>query len=386
MLDVQTSEMGGTLPLPESDSFLFKRVGSLTGLVDWWRRRWQQDPSDHVAAEVVRVIQDNPDLQRPFLRGEEIRQHQKVLEQIMTPVFPLALSERLVAAVIPFTFDVILATRAFEDLFSEACPDPDFAPEQAKAMGLRNLFAYNEIMRTCYGISVLQGVTELLWSRDEGGLRKYYQLLLDKTFMEIEVEGSLPDVCIKSWECMDEDVRGLDSWLSRIDPGLFTFKGFAILEASDITAQESLARLKRLLAGRSSLISEECFTNIQTELANLLLVPKLHLGMGVISSEEVVMFKPRLPSRVKTGPGQRPDLSAFGDDQCHLQATYRTTTSHHHSRPVGSREPPSRGTGAHSAWISEPCSWFLSSKMAQVVGSRRVFLTDAELSERSLAA
>ncbi len=300
MLDIQTSEMGGgSVPLPESASFLFRRVGSLEGLVDWWRGRWQQDPSDPVAAEVVRMIQENPELQRPFHSGQEVRHLQKLLEQVLTPVFPLALSERMVAAVVPFSFDVILATRAFEDLFQVASPDPEFATEKAQAMGLRNLFAYNEIMQSCYGLSVLRGVTELLWSRDEGGLRKYYQLQVDKTFMEIEVDGHLPDVCIKSWECLDEDVCGLDTWLSRIDPNLFTFKGFAIVEATDITAQESLARLKRLLAGRSSLIDEGCFLKIQTELSNLLQVPKLHLGFGLVSSEEVVMFNPgfRLDSR-----------------------------------------------------------------------------------------
>lgn len=292
MLDIQTSEMGAGLSLPESDRFLFKRVGSLAGLVDWWRSRWQLDPADTVAAEMVRVIQSHPELLQPFTAAEEIHHLERVLEQVLTPVFPLALEERLVAAVVPFSFDVIVATQAFEELFLAANPDPDFAPQRAKSLGLRNLFAYNEIMRSCYGLSVLRGVTDMLWTREEGGLRKYYQLQVDKSFMEIEVDGELPDVCIKSWECMDEDVCGLESWLARIDPSLFTFKGFAILEATDITAQESLARLKRLLAGRSSMIDAGCFMKIQGELSNLLQVPRLHLGFGVIGSEEVVMFNP----------------------------------------------------------------------------------------------
>ena len=93
------------------------------------------------------------------------------------------------------------------------------------------------------------------------GMKRYYKLRYDRRFIDLHLKGALPAiqncaVCLNTFRILD-----LEHQLKTMPLELFSAEGFGVWIAEDVTVQESLDAMKKIL-----LRQESCDTSIINEL------------------------------------------------------------------------------------------------------------------------
>lgn len=297
-LSLENSELLDAIPIPSAEHFVFNRCGSLEGLIDFWDRRLAENPLDKTAAEIMAAVAGSPRLRDPFHQVDEIESYRTIVGRMMEAVIPSGLHQRALAAVLPFSLEPIFCTPSFAEMLSRD-RRPDDSPG---VLAARNLGAYGLVLKEIYGISSFSFSEDFVWRlSDESGLDTFQRISVDRRFLRVSCRHRPPEVCRKSFDAVSEDLSELSRWLERIDPSLFEFSGFALLEARDVTEQESVSQLKNLLLDRDVLLDEQKFEKVRRQLANLVRMPGLHLGVGVVEPDQVTMFNPGFDEAAGTG-------------------------------------------------------------------------------------
>ena len=80
-----------------------------------------------------------------------------------------------------------------------------------------------------------------------------------------------------------------------LPPERFTFCGFTVLNAVEVTDQEVLSLLKRDLIEKESMVSNTRFQGLQEKLRTLFRKPDLVFGLASIRDEHVFMLNSGSP-------------------------------------------------------------------------------------------
>ena len=117
-------------------------------------------------------------------------------------------------------------------------------------------------MEKFYGVKLNASADLVYPVTDAGtGMKRYYRLRYDRRFIDLHLKGKLPNihdcgVCLNTFRILD-----LEKQLKMMPPSLFSAEGFGVWIAEDVTTQESLDEIKKVL-----LRQEGCDTGIVNEL------------------------------------------------------------------------------------------------------------------------
>ena len=140
-----------------------------------------------------------------------------------------------------------------------------FCPETATGQSLKQAqcaLIYEHALEKFYGIK-LNTNTDIVYpvTDETTGMKRFYKLRYDRRFIDLHLNGKLPDiqdcaVCMNTFRILD-----LEKQLKTMPPSLFSAEGFGVWIAEDVTTQESLDAIKKVL-----LRQESCDTSIIDEL------------------------------------------------------------------------------------------------------------------------
>ena len=163
----------------------------------------------------------------------------------------------------PYQFSIFNDSASFRDLFVS---DEQFRlPDNATTELLQQVqcaLIYEHIMEKFYGVK-LNASADLVYPVTDAdtGMKRYYRLRYDRRFIDLHLKGKLPNiqdcgVCLNTFRILD-----LEKQLKMMPPSLFSAEGFGVWIAEDVTSQESLDEIKKVL-----LRQEGCDTGIVNEL------------------------------------------------------------------------------------------------------------------------
>ncbi len=272
---------GGDLP--------FRSVFSLEPLLDFWRNLAETGESP-VRRELGQAILERVE-KVPALRGDiedlsVIEDNKALVELMLTGVLPLALGDReYAAAVVPFRMIPAFTTRAADEirLFEPGIFEQrlDLPPEMLTAG--KAILAYNVALSWLYGVEADIDYPMVMTIHDEDtGLERHLQLSLDPRFVRVQSTGSLPKLSPEDISTLISDPSDLALWMEKLPPDSFQFAGATLVQATDVTHQESLSRLKNDLLDPAGLTSDEGLDRVRSRVRNLLGKPTLELGLIAI--------------------------------------------------------------------------------------------------------
>ena len=251
------------------------------------------------ACRLLDLVDRVPTLLHPMDHSEQREEHRKEIVELMTIVFPSA-SQDLVyrAAMVPFVFDIAYATPPFSRHLLPALRD------SAELGGLRInldhetvtngriLRAYLIIARRLYGMQVNFDYPLIFTAPDTTlGLDRYFQMEFDPKFVEIVTSGAVPRLSSDDKADLRRNLTDIEKWKTLLPPDRFSFEGFSIATATDVTNQTVISRLKRLLVERGSIVSDRIFKRIQELLRTLLQAPDINAGIAAIEGESIYLLR-----------------------------------------------------------------------------------------------
>jgi hypothetical protein len=282
-------------------SFPFAYELSLAPLL----RFWQQAPTEArsvkgaLAAVVHEALQQTPALHQPATDVAVMAQHQELVDVLMTVAFPPALWEQTyAAALLPFHLQSFYATPSFQNLLvgKNGVLRGRVNADEQTVYHVRILHAYAFILQQVYGIELGFEYPLILTVTDpETGLDRHFRLNFDGRFLEVKPVGEPPLLSEVTHRRLMANLADPQVLMELLPPERFTFCGFTVLNAVEVTDQEVLSLLKRDLIEKESMVSNTRFQGLQEKLRTLFRKPDLVFGLASIRDEHVFMLNSGSP-------------------------------------------------------------------------------------------
>jgi hypothetical protein len=197
-----------------------------------------------------------PALLEPITEPALLDEHRDLLDLLGTTLFPVVSEEQknIYTLSVPYQFSIFSDSPSFRHLFVKN--DNFLLPEDATnelLMQAQCSLIYGHAMEKFYGVQLNAGTDLVYTITDPGtGMKRYYKLRYDRRFIDLHAKGKLPDihdcaVCLNTFRILD-----LEKQLKTMPPSLFSAEGFGVWIAEDVTTQESLEAIKKVLLRQES--------------------------------------------------------------------------------------------------------------------------------------
>lgn len=215
---------------------------------------------------------------------ESLNENQDVLELLGSTLFPIASEQdkNIFTMAVPYQFAIFNYSAPFSKLFINESEDHFLLPANATSDYIRNALCnliYDHIVEKFYGIK-LNNNHDLVYPvvNKATGMTRYYKLRYDRRFIDIHLLGELPlikdcAVCLNTFRIMDMDIQ-----LKKMPLELFAAEGFGVWIAEDITIQESLDSLKKVLL-RQEGCDTRSFDDLKTSIHSLVGLNEIEVGL-----------------------------------------------------------------------------------------------------------
>ena len=282
---------GAEIQMSENlNNFPFKTSLSFLPVIKHWEEKAKSGNKydKKIAKDVLKAISDKEVFRSEEIDPAEIYEYQDEIRLLLSDVFPASFDdEKLTAAIVPFTLLPIYATRLFWD--SVKIDDETF--QTTTGMDFRQMIAFQtiaacvEILNEHYNTSQEFHKPMVFTVEDpDTGLKNHYKLDISTRYCNIKTHGKLKKLDAKAVQCLFDKFYDIDNWLENLPPENFEFSGFAVINMTEITMQESVSLLTRDLLEPDAIVSNNSLEDIQAKLRNLLRVPELKIGVGAFDT------------------------------------------------------------------------------------------------------
>jgi GAF domain-containing protein len=267
---------------------------TLAPLVAFWQTKMgHKSGLGGQLAELVRErIRQAPELCRTIQDPSVIEAHRELVDTLLAAVFaPAFRDQEYGAALLPFRMQSFFTT----PLFGRVLASRDGGLEgrvnanPETVTMVRLLHAYALILLRLYGIELRVEYPIVFTASDpETRLDRHFKVLFDRTFLEVEAVGELPELTDETRRRLQSQLMNPDELMALLPPDRFLIRGFTVLRAVDVTHQEVLSSIERDLIDKESIVSAARFSDLQDKLRTLLRRPALQLSLAAIDGDRVL--------------------------------------------------------------------------------------------------
>ncbi len=240
-----------------------------------------------VYQNLLQKVKQHPELLAPIENDEILTRHRGLIEEMMTTIFPVTVSDQqdLFAVTVPFTYKTIYASQLFSATFLGGTGDTIIMPDTNTEKNLNEekmLSAYQMVLGKIYNVNV-EGVVQSVhpYKCPFTHLDKYMELELDVRFIEVNVNGELPELpneCNREC-CSVADIATMKELRQKVPLSLFSFDGFVIVRVREVTEREVINQVKNILLSLHTFDDTDKFKQLQQEIQNLVGVPGIHIAL-----------------------------------------------------------------------------------------------------------
>jgi hypothetical protein len=184
---------------------------------------------------------------------QALNDHDELLELLSTVIFPVVSDEEKnnFTFSAPYQFDIFSYSDSFRKLFIDNEESQLKLPEEISEDELKQIqcgMIYDHVLEKFYGIKLNES-PELIYpvTDPKSGMTRYFRMHYDRRFIDVHAVGQLPQiqdcaVCLNTFRILD-----LEHQLKTMPLDLFKAEGFAVWVAEDVTIDESLDRIKKII-------------------------------------------------------------------------------------------------------------------------------------------
>ena len=255
-------------PPGTKDTFDFDSKVSFLPFINYLKEKsaGNSDTRSRFYNYLVEKFESEPALLKPLIDSSLLSKHADLLELVGTSLFPVVTDpeKNIFTFAVPYQFSIFSDSSPFRKLFVND-EDHFVLPDDATAQDLRQIHSsliYDHALEKFYGVK-LNANTDMTYPVIDKatGMRRYFKLRYDRRFIDLHLKGELPPiqdcaVCLNTFRILD-----LDQQLKKMPLDLFSAEGFGVWVAEDVTVEESLEAIKKILLSTAS-----CDTTIINDL------------------------------------------------------------------------------------------------------------------------
>lgn len=250
-----------------------------------------EDIDSDISREYIRkmldYISDYPELSEGFQKLELLQKFREPIKVLLDDLFPTILTNNEIkAASVPFHNILFNKSRRFKQILKNAGEDFE--------LGLRNMdedllyiFACIQILRRFYDYNI--DISRPLYYDipDNNGIRKHYRIAMNADFVDIYPKDNAPKLTPKDVDLLIQNVDDIELWREKIPPHSYVFKGFTIVNLTDVTIDDAISELKTTLLYEEINEVEE-LQKLQDIFRSIYKISDLKVGFTVFNQRDMV--------------------------------------------------------------------------------------------------
>lgn len=208
---------------------------------------------------ILKYVSSFPKLTEGIEDFNELRKYQDAIKILLDDLFPTVLTDNEIkAASIPFHNTIFNASGRFSAIMKDAGKDFD--------LEVRNLNEDQYYIYACiiilneyynYGIDFSRPLYYDIPDKDD--IVRHYRIAMNADFIEIIPTERSIDITRKDLELLIQNYHDIALWKEKFPPKSWIFKGFTIINLTDVTVDDEISNLKTTLLNKEIGSEEELF-------------------------------------------------------------------------------------------------------------------------------
>ncbi|GJM36509.1 MAG: hypothetical protein DHS20C18_55100 [Saprospiraceae bacterium] len=243
------------------------------------------DPAEQFLAEtILNKLEETPFFREPIEDRSLLEQHKELLQLIMLMVISPAVRETQLSKIsAPFEMTPIYLTPALKKLWEENTVNFVSTTSDDFLNCTIVLRACSMILNKFYGQNINIDYPILLtFDNEKTGMRQFFKTGFNTDFLDIKAVKPLKPLSQEKINELLSNVYDKELWLRYLEPDRFEFHGFFLGNLIDITAEESLSRIKHLLLEKDAVMSQASLRRLESFMRIYFNMPELRLGLTAI--------------------------------------------------------------------------------------------------------
>ncbi len=279
---------------PKLKEIPFKRTLSFRPVIELWEKRIAaKDPRYYFAKDKIEEIKKIDWFVNDIDDYSPYKKYKDEIDLLMSAIYsPAEWDTSLKASLVPFDFIPVYKTELFDNKigFTENVFKKVDVQDPEASKFWRTIKGYFYILHRCYNVELNIDYSMVFNISDpKTNLDRFYQFEFDGQFLQIKVNGELPELTEQQVGELLNSSKCLEKWFEYLPPEKFEFFGFSTVTAIDVTNQEVLSHLKYDLLERESIISPEKFKELEHKLRSFFKKPNLKLGLAALHDNKDIL-------------------------------------------------------------------------------------------------
>ena len=237
--------------------------------------------------EMLDYISDYPELSEGFDDVKLLKKYREPIKILLDDLFPSILSNNEIkAASVPFHDILFNKSRRLKQILKNAGEDFELAFRSADE-DMVYIFACIQLLKHYYGFNIDLSRPMYFDIPDENGIKRHYRIAMNADFVDIIKKDDAPEITEKDVDLLVQNVDNLDLWKEKIPPHSYIFKGFTIVNLTDVTIDDAISELKTTLLFEEVNEAEE-LEKLQEIFRSIYKIPDLRVGFTVFNRRDMV--------------------------------------------------------------------------------------------------
>lgn len=252
-----------------------KEIGNIENEIS---REYLEKVLDHVS--------QFPKLREGFEDPKLLEKYKEPIQILLDDLFPSILTNNEIkAASVPFHNIIFNSSRRLKQILKSAGEDFE--------LKMRNVSQDNIYIFACIQILKSHGykvdISRPLYYDipDEEGIKKHYRLALNADFVDINPTDDAPEITQEDVDLLLQNVDKVKLWKEKIPPRSYVFKGFTIVNLTDVTIDDAISELKTTLLFEEVNEAEE-LRKLEDIFRSIYKISDLRVGFTVFNRRDMI--------------------------------------------------------------------------------------------------
>lgn len=239
---------------------------------------------------VLQYVSSFPKLIEGIDDPEDLNRNKDAIRILLHDLFPSVLTNNEIkAASIPFHHLIFNTTKRFRSILANAGEDYELSMRNMD-QDMYYIYGCILILNYHYGYKVDFSRPLYYDIPDKDGIVKHFRIAMNADFIDIEPGEGAKEISEENVDLLIQNIEDIDLWKEKFPPKSWIFKGFTIMNLTDVTIDDAISELKTTLLNQETSDYEELI-KFQEIFRSIYKISDLRVGFSLFNSREMAFEK-----------------------------------------------------------------------------------------------
>ncbi|PZD79252.1 GAF domain-containing protein [Mesonia sp. K7] len=283
----------------KNNDFVFSVEFGFKKVIDAFRERLKIEEnqlSKEYIEDLLKYLDKFPALESGIKNLNDLPKYKEPIDLLLDDLFPSVLTENEIKIAMaipsgPFPEIFLKTTKRFDNILKDAGED--------YKLELRNHTKADNYINGClailnsyYGFNVDTSRPLYFDIPDENGIVKNYRLAINADFIEFFPTKKAKEIKDEDIDDLIQNLDDIDMWKEKFPPNSWIFRGFFLINLTDVTVDDGISDLKTELLNNQILMDNENLGEDMLEIfRSIYRIPDLEIGFTLFDKNIKEFFK-----------------------------------------------------------------------------------------------